>query len=181
MNGLLSLFLPEHPVTKRLMETEAVFGTLIRQCRFGPRLPCLQQLSSFDRGEDDPSANTKRMMETKAVFGTLIRRCRKHLDDMAKHFNPKEFSKAVALACLSYNVCRDSIIEKTTRQLFLCLYNAASNKVGPFYTYLNVTEDFRRAVFDGMMCAGLTDILDSPITAIDDLATYSRWVALSFG
>ncbi|KAL3194327.1 hypothetical protein MRX96_016451 [Rhipicephalus microplus] len=102
--------------------------------------------------------NTKRMMETKAVFGTLIRRCRKHLDDMAKHFNPKEFSK-----------------------LFLCLYNAASNKVGPFYTYLNVTEDFRRAVFDGMMCAGLTDILDSPITAIDDLATYSRWVALSFG
>ncbi|KAL3194328.1 hypothetical protein MRX96_016451 [Rhipicephalus microplus] len=127
------------------------------------------------------TANTKRMMETKAVFGTLIRRCRKHLDDMAKHFNPKEFSKAVALACLSYNVCRDSIIEKTTRQLFLCLYNAASNKVGPFYTYLNVTEDFRRAVFDGMMCAGLTDILDSPITAIDDLATYSRWVALSFG
>ncbi|XP_075750420.1 uncharacterized protein LOC142817245 isoform X1 [Rhipicephalus microplus] len=125
--------------------------------------------------------NTKRMMETKAVFGTLIRRCRKHLDDMAKHFNPKEFSKAVALACLSYNVCRDSIIEKTTRQLFLCLYNAASNKVGPFYTYLNVTEDFRQAVFDGMMCAGLTDILDSPITAIDDLATYSRWVALSFG
>ncbi|KAL1436110.1 hypothetical protein MTO96_010855 [Rhipicephalus appendiculatus] len=109
-------------------------------------------------------------METKAVFGTLIRRCRKHLDNMAKHLNPKEFSKALALACHGYNNCRSSIEEKTTRQ------------DGLFYTYLNVTEDFRKAVFDGMICAGQSDdVLNSPITAIDDLATYSRWVALSFG
>ncbi|KAH7936691.1 hypothetical protein HPB49_002653 [Dermacentor silvarum] len=56
-----------------------------------------------------------------------------------------------------------------------------SQTTGLFYTHMNVSEKFRKAVADGMMCVGRTDILDSPSTAIDDLATYSRWVALSFG
>ncbi|XP_070395559.1 uncharacterized protein [Dermacentor albipictus] len=125
--------------------------------------------------------NRRRLMETKAVFGTLIRQCHKHVDEMAKNISPKDFSKGLVIACRFYNTCRDSIPRKTARQLFLCLQTAALNKTGLFYTHMNVSEKFRKAVADGMVCVGRTDILDSPITAIDDLATYSRWVALAYG
>ncbi|KAK8766055.1 hypothetical protein V5799_007165 [Amblyomma americanum] len=125
--------------------------------------------------------NRRRLMEAKATFGRLMQLCKKHLEASAKLFPPKQFPTVVAITCHYYNSCRDSIPEQTPWQLLACGFGAAMDRTGLFYTHLNISDEVRKKMVDGMFCVARAATLNTSMQAIDDLATYTRWAALAFG
>ncbi|XP_077485911.1 uncharacterized protein LOC144096980 isoform X2 [Amblyomma americanum] len=89
-------------------------------------------------------------MEAKATFGRLMQLCKKHLEASAKLFPPKQFPTVVAIICHYYNSCRDSIPQQTPRQLLACGFGAAMDRTGLFYTHLNISDEARKKMVDGM-------------------------------
>ncbi|KAK8762933.1 hypothetical protein V5799_034459 [Amblyomma americanum] len=122
-----------------------------------------------------------RLFRAKALFGEAMKHCHGEFAAAAREFPSEKFRKFLHAFCQMLNVCKETIPEKTTELMNVCVQTHTKNRTGILYSEVGLSYSLGEKIQKIWNCFHEKNMTSVPYEVTLDATTVGYFAALNFG